>query len=283
MLTLLKTTVPWTVIDLPTLSMTAEEAAVKAIAGLNTWLEPGASNLALDGSSLFAAWTDRLTGRRFVPAGTAKPLIVTAGQSKALRMGFGGALTAAANGSLRAEDNANLLSATGYTLATLTRFPVAAANGGTEVSGTAYGNWIGSKINTSYFVMGTNNSAQTSVRHNLASGADLIVGTPRADDGAWHYHVASYDYAGKVLHLRKDGALFGSKTGVANDIATTPDGALQMVIGAAGATGTSGGMIGEIGGVFLIANRALHLSANAADLAALEARLASLRAQLASS
>jgi hypothetical protein len=282
MLTLLKTTVPWTVNDLPTLSLTAEEAAVKAIAGLNTWLEPGASNFALDGSSLFAAWTDRLTGRRFVPAGTAKPLIVTAGQSKALRLGFGGSLTASVNGALRAEDNANLLSATGYTLATLTRFPVAAANGGTEVSGTAYGNWIGSKINTNYFVLGSNNSAATSVRHNLALGADVQVGSPRADDGFWHYHVASYDFAGKTLHLRKDGALLGSNAAVAREIVTTPEGALQMVIGASGATLT-GGMIGEIGGVFFIANRALHLSANAADLAALEARLASLRAQLASS
>jgi hypothetical protein len=259
----------WTV-PMPKLILDPDEQAVRNIAGLNVWLEPGLDNMERDENGLFTAWVDRVSNRRFVPVGANKPLIVNDGTTQALRFGFGGALP----GGLRAEDDASLLSAAGYTFGICIRFPVATANGGTELGAgaTAYGNWLGSRVNaTQYMVIGTNNQASTSARHNLALGPDLTYSSPRIDDGLWHTHIFSYDYAEKDLIYMKDGVLAQYNNNVLHEMLDTPQAALQLAIGQSG-TGQAP-MVGEFGGLFHVAGRALHISAAAADLAALEVRL----------
>jgi hypothetical protein len=270
----------WTV-PMPKLILDPDEQAVMNIAGLNVWLEPGPDNIVRADNGDFVAWVDRVSRRRFVPRAAAKPLVVSSGATQALRFGFGGTLTGAANGSLHAEDGADLLSATGYTIGILARFPIAAANGGTEGVTTAYGDWFGSEAATSYLVAGTNNQVSTSIRNNVALGSEITYGT-RIDDGLWHRHVFSYDFTGKVEAYRKDGVQVQINNSVVREVAVdaspTIANVLKMVIGGAGPLGSD--MIGELGAIAHVAGRSLHVSAAAADLAALEARLESRRLAL---
>jgi hypothetical protein len=271
----------WTV-PMPKLILDPDEQAVRNIAGLTVWLEPGLDNIERDTEGLFKAWVDRVAQRRFIPRVTAKPNIVARGQAHALQMGFGGALTVTSNGSLRAEDNASLMSADGYTVAFLGRFPVATANGGTEMPNgyTAYGSWLGTALTTTpatYWVFGSNNLASTSVRNNINLGSEITYG-PRYDDGLWHYHVVSYDFATKNMVYRKDGVQIAINAAVVREMVSTPAEAIQLVIGGSGAANN---LVGEVGAAMVVQHRGLHITANSADLAAMETRLNTMRTALA--
>ncbi|EFH09435.1 LamG-like jellyroll fold domain-containing protein [Pseudoroseomonas cervicalis] len=269
----LKTTAVFTNVNLPVVIVSPEEAAVAAIAGLNVWLEGRASDIDLS-SGIFTGWRSRVGGLRWVPALAQAPLVLSAGSRRFLRFGYGGGgLAANANGVLREQDDSNVLSASGYTIGIVARGPVPA-------EAAATGAWVGNQVSDRFFA-GLSSTASIQVFHASATGGALITyGTePRPNDGVWHYYVLSYDFAGKVMRLRKNGQQIFERTSVGSEISTATGG-LRMVLGGSAETFSASRLTGDLAGVLHVSGRALHLLANAADLTALETYLAQIRTQL---
>jgi hypothetical protein len=279
-----KTTQAVTNLNLPVYAPSAAENALAGVVGLNTWLETH-DNFFQTSGGLLTGWVDRIAGRRFIPAVSTAPLIVPRGTRKALQFNWTGLI----NHSMRAEDGANLLSLTGYTVAFLTRVPIPVAAGGTEIAAnvTPQGNVIGSANDTTYFGAAINSGGFPNIRNQGGTSAFLTSPTS-VQDGLWHSHVFSYDFTSKGSAYRRDGVQIITGSVVASEMQTpSTDPAsptyktLQMVLGGAGLTYTGTPMRAiEVGGIFHVAGRALHLPANAADLAALENYAAAVKTGL---
>lgn len=274
---LLKTTARFTNTNLPIYQPTAGEAAVAAIPNLALWLEAGAGYFQTT-SGVFAAWVDRVSGRRFIPAQATAPLIVTAGQRKVLRFGFSGALTVANNGVLREEANSDLYTLTGYSEGLLVRIPISSSQGGTELPAgvNAGGAVVGTAVDSTGLSISVNNLGQFGARQAANVAPQVSSSVPRADDALWHYWVISYDYTGKVMVLRKDGVEVSRNPAVTLETADVA-GAKKKIIAGSGTAYSGTHFAGEIGADLTFPSLAIHNSPT--HLAALETYLAALKAQ----
>jgi len=274
--------------SLPIYDPSAMDKAVAAIPGLNVWLEASPDYFQLTPGDTLDAWVSRIDGRRFerlLPAST-RPDIFPSGSGRALhfeRDNSGVPLRPV--GTLKAEDDAPLLSASGkpMTVAVLTRMPPEGTESpygdATSYSGVVVGTAYASSGDLGWFQLTQRTTGNQRVYHQ-SGGTVLINTTTVLNDNVWHYSVYSYDPDTNTAVMRTDGVEVGRNTNVTEEIATDPRARVLRIGGAKDGTSGVGIFVGNIGGVFNVQDNALHLPANSAHLAALEAKLAAMKAAL---
>lgn len=255
---------------LPTYAPSAAETGIFGIPGLSCWLESPAKFCQKNADGSFRSWVDRVGGRRFIPALTDAPSIVTQGESSALRFGYSGVPVAP----LISEDSAGDISMTGFTVAALVHNPVSGV--------TSYGGAFLASRST-HFAALFKAYGSNLVRWSQDATAGSPVGAFCTDSdlesaSAFDIFVVSYDFATKAMVLKRNGVTKSSIT--AGSEITTETGSTQMMIGA-GKDATQYVFTGDIAAILVFKDIALHLTANATLLNYVETHLGTLQAALA--
>lgn len=204
--------------DLPTYEATAAEKAILAIPSLTGWFE---ARHGISEKSGFR-WRDRASTRAAAALQLQVPLIVTGTNGElCLQTGYGNAaFNTGDRGALRTSSHHELLSATGFTVFSVTRVPTVASGDSATLGGSVWS----SRGPTGDTLPGLNISGSTG-RPTFRSGGATIANPEGFDarTGNWHIMRCVHDVAAATIAVNIDRTrAVGSNTGAS----TAPSGAL---------------------------------------------------------